>query len=95
MYGRRTTGRCIEEEEGLEVLGDDPRYVGCFADVLDIVDNHCSGKATCEIRIPDPDMLKTKPCYKGLTMYFEASYSCVAGKKNFHLFIYSLDMNRK
>ena len=79
-YGRRTTGRCIDEEEvaGVE---DDPRYLGCFSDVLEITDQRCTGKSSCEIRIPDSEFESTKPCRKGLKMYFEASYSCVAGKQ--------------
>ena len=79
-YGRRTTGRCIVEEEvaGVE---DDPRYLGCFADVLDAADERCSGKTTCEIRIPDPEFEKTKPCRIGMKMYLEASYSCIPGTK--------------
>ena len=81
-YGRRMIGRCIDEAIGFASFGDDPLYVGCFSDVLDIADQRCYGKITCEIRIPDSEMQKTMPCYKGLTMYFEASYSCVAGKYN-------------
>ena len=77
-YGRRTTGRCIDEEE-VAAFGDDPRYVGCFADVLEMADERCSGESVCEIRIPDLEFDKTKPCLKGLKMYLEASYSCVSG----------------
>ena len=80
VYGRRTMGRCINKEFGFASFGNDPLYVGCFSDVLDIADQRCSGKTTCEVRIPDPEMEKTTPCYTGLKMYFEASYSCVAGK---------------
>ena len=98
MYGRRTIGRCIDEEEGLSLFGDDSRYVGCSSDVLDVADRRCSGKATCEIRIPDPEMQTTKPCYKGLAMYLEASYSCVNGENNIPLrvikkFIYSANIH--
>ena len=77
-YGRRTTGRCIDEEE-VTGFGDDPRYLGCSSDVLEMADERCSGKSTCEIRIPDPEFETTKPCLKGLKMYLEASYSCIAG----------------
>ena len=58
-------GRCIDEEAGFASFREDPRYVGCLADVLDIADRRCSGRATCEIRVPDPEMKKTMPCYKG------------------------------
>ena len=80
VYGRRTMGRCIGEEVGFASFREDPRYVGCFADVIDIADKRCSGKATCEIRIPDQEMEQINPCYTGLKMYLEASYLCVSGK---------------
>ena len=76
------TGRCIDAEEvaGVE---DDPRYIGCFADVLDLTDERCSGKSTCEIRIPDLEFDKTQPCRKGMKMYLDANYACVAGNYDF------------
>src|SRR5688572_6772335 len=55
-YGRMRIGRCITskgiEERGPQVL-QDPRYLGCSLNVLDILDRKCSGKTQCEIRVHD------------------------------------------
>lgn len=70
-YGRMRLGRCVEADLG---------YLGCAKDVLEIADRRCSGKQECEIRIPDGEFDKTKPCYKELKVYLEANYSCLPGK---------------
>ena len=70
MYGRMRIGRCVESDLG---------YLGCSSDILDLADRKCSGKKTCEIRIPDGDLDKVNTCYKELKVYLEASYRCVRG----------------
>jgi len=84
IYGRMSdTGRCLQgedwEEELLPALKRDQRYLGCFEDVLNLVSARCSGRPDCEIRIPDPEMEKTNPCYKHMIKYLELSYHCVTG----------------
>ena len=82
-YGRMRIGRCItsEEVDALRVVaGDDPRYLGCSANVLHILDRKCSGKAGCEARWSDISSENIKPCYPGLTVYLEVSYECISGK---------------
>ena len=69
-FGRMKIGRCIKVDLG---------YTGCGADVLDIFDNHCTGKQDCEILAGDKDMGATSTCIQGLMQYLEASYTCQKG----------------
>ena len=79
LYGRRQVGRCIRASDVEELGGE--RYIGCYTDVISLVDGRCSGKAECEIRIPDPVLQKETKCpLQSLAMYMEAGYSCVEGK---------------
>ena len=52
-------------------------------DVLNIVDDSCSGKQKCEFAVWSN--LKWRddlsPCPEGLDMYLEASYTCTKGMK--------------
>ena len=80
IYGRMSdTGRCLQDEEELPTLRDDPKYMGCFEDVLHLVSAKCSGRPDCEIRIPDPEMEKTNPCYRHMAKYLEVTYYCIRG----------------
>ena len=79
-YGRMRIGKCIEAEEDVLANGNDPRYLGCSVDVLDILDNRCSGEAQCDVSVNDQELGNTKPCYKSLRMHLEASYSCAGGE---------------
>lgn len=67
-YGRMRPGRCISHSYG---------NVGCAADVLPYLDSICSGKQTCEISIPDPNLHKKRTCPKDFTTYLQASYQCI------------------
>ena len=69
-YGRMRLGRCVKNDLG---------YVGCFTDVLDLIDARCSGRSQCEFQIPDPELDKLQPCLEDLKSYLEASYRCVKG----------------
>ena len=75
LYGRMRIGSCVEADLG---------YLGCQQNVLDLTDRKCSGRRECEIRIPDGDLDTSKPCYKELKVYLEASYKCVRGKRDLH-----------
>ena len=79
IYGRMRIGKCIEAEDDVAAMGNDPRYLGCSVDVLAILDDKCSGKVQCDIAVFDDDLHSKNPCYKGLTLYLEASYSCLNG----------------
>ena len=78
-WGRMKTGRCLEiHSNALTALGHDPMFLGCSEDVLHVMDQKCSGRAACDVRIPD-ELDDIKPCYPDLTRYLEYSYSCVKG----------------
>ena len=80
IYGRMSdTGRCLQDEVDLVALKDDPMYMGCSKDVLQLVSSRCFGRPGCEIRIPDPEMEKTTPCYRHMAKYLEVTYHCVKG----------------
>jgi len=78
-YGRMKLGRCVEEEPGFESMLENPRYLGCFADVLDVVSRQCSGRSECTLRVNDQNFDNVKPCYANLKMYLEATYMCISG----------------
>ena len=80
-FGRMRVGKCIDASARSSALQKvDPDSLGCYADVLDYADRTCSGKTSCEIFVPNRDLLSTRPCVAQLTMYFEAAYSCVSGE---------------
>ena len=79
-WGRMKTGRCLDIHPNLLAThGKDPLFLGCSEDVLSIMDRKCSGRASCDVRIPDPVLDEIKPCYRDQTRYLEASYVCVKG----------------
>ena len=81
-YGRMKFGRCIQEEPDLAAVMENPKFLGCSADVRHIVDRQCSGRTECSIRINDQSFEGIKPCYANLKMYMEASYSCIQGNRS-------------
>jgi len=85
-FGRMRVGRCIDARSrsaALEkAMQSDSNLLGCYADVLDYADRMCSGKTSCDIAVPNRDLLSTRPCVSQLTMYFEAAYQCVSGEQN-------------
>ena len=70
-YGRMKVGGCVKKNLG---------YLGCTSDVLTLVDQRCSGRTSCQIRIPDTALDDSKPCLEELKTYLEAQYMCVRGK---------------
>jgi len=74
------TGRCLQDEIEHESLKEDPMYMGCFEDVVQLVNARCSGRPDCEIRIPDPEMEKTNPCYRHMAKYMQVTYHCIRGR---------------
>ena len=71
-YGRMRIGRCVRVDFG---------FVGCYSDVIDVLDRHCSGRTECQLRIPDPEMDERRPCLSDLTRYLEASFRCIPGPR--------------
>ena len=92
IYGRRSTGRCLEPSKVIDALRQDERYYGCYADVLSIADRKCSGRHQCVIRLPDPDFERVTPCYEELRKYLEIGYTCEKGQTILH-YIWAMPLN--
>ena len=73
VYGRMTSGRCIERDYG---------YVGCQTDVLLHADLSCSGRRQCSLDIPYQPFGVAHPCPRDLTLFLRASFECVKGNNN-------------
>ena len=69
FYGRMQIGRCVSGDYG---------YLGCQADVTDILNSRCSGQQSCEISIPDNELEATIVCSSDLFQYLAANYTCEA-----------------
>jgi len=79
LWGRMKTGRCLEiHPNSLAAQGHDPLFLGCYENVLSVLDEKCSGRASCDVRIAD-ELDNIKPCYPDLKGYLEYSYNCVKG----------------
>jgi len=88
VYGRMShDSRCLQDEEVLPALRDDPKYMGCFEDVLRVVRERCSVRPDCEIRIPDPEMDKTNPCYRNMVKYLVVTFRCITGRFTVHYMV--------
>ena len=57
VYGRMKEAKCI----------DNDRELGWQADVFDELDNHCSGKDTCNILLGSNDIGSKSSCWKDLS----------------------------
>lgn len=68
LYGRMAIGPCVKTDFG---------FVGCYNDVTSYIHSRCSGRSTCNVRVPDPVLDHTKPCNEDLKSYLEANFSCV------------------
>jgi len=79
-YGRMKVGRCVEVEPGFEVMLEDPRYLGCSTDVLDVVSGRCSGRSECTLRVNDQTFDNVHSCYTSMKMYLEVAYMCIGGE---------------
>jgi len=76
-------GKCLKDEGGEHFQRniDDPKFVGCSENVLELMNLKCSGKNRCfEPRLnSDIDFRQLKPCHAALKLYLEASYRCITG----------------
>ena len=81
LFGRMRVGRCITSDAYLTALQQlDPTSLGCSADVLGYFDRVCSGRSACDVSVLSREMNAFRPCSAQLTVYLEASYSCVASR---------------
>ena len=69
-YGHIEVGKCIETDTG---------FLGCKADVFGIMQQRCTGKQSCQLRVDSQELRTTKPCIQGITLYLKVAYICVKG----------------
>ncbi|ESN96078.1 hypothetical protein HELRODRAFT_189099 [Helobdella robusta] len=78
-YGRMNIGRCLSEA-GLEVFGsqrNNPKFFGCYKDVSLYLDEKCSLKNSCDVRIKELDKIVEGICGPGLELHLKIRYSCL------------------
>ena len=72
QYGRQRLGRCVTRDYG---------FIGCTANVIDVLDAACTGRTWCEIPVPSlRRRVQPQPCPKDLTAYLDATYHCIDGR---------------
>ena len=81
LLGRMELGRCITQGYG---------QLGCFDNVLNQMDDLCTGKQTCNMpKLVGVDFPEATSCGE-LKLYLEATFKCASGR-NFmflsHFFI--------
>ena len=57
-------------------------FIGCSADVTDMMHARCSGRRHCSVAIPDATMFAAQPCPGDLVAYLEAEYECLKVTKS-------------
>ena len=70
-YGRIKLGKCVTIGYGV---------LGCYSNVLQLLDNKCSGLQECEVDVSDQEMMSQVSCLKEMSPYLEAGYICQTGK---------------
>ena len=58
-------------------------FLGCSGNVLQFMDNICSGKEECKIDVADQELIDQVPCLEELSPYLEAGYICQTGESQF------------
>ena len=72
-YGRMELGRCVARDFG---------QLGCYNDVLNLVDRVCSGRQDCSIVVGPSNIelvAANEQCDKELAAYLEVDYTCQKG----------------
>lgn len=67
-YGRAAAGRCFSEAE---------QQMGCIANFTEHLEALCSGRRSCTLRVPNPEMDRVNKCPQSLKASLYASYRCV------------------
>jgi hypothetical protein len=73
-FGHIEVSRCVAK--AFEKFG----FLGCYANITELVQQRCAGKNRCDIERYDPAIVATKQCEVGFPMYMDISYSCIPGK---------------
>ena len=71
VFGRMQLGRCVAMNYG---------HIGCSVDVIAYLDRLCSGRASCQLSISDPGLVRTRPCPPDFSAYLDVEFSCVTGR---------------
>lgn len=71
-FGRMRMGRCLSRDY----------FVGCNIDVITQLDANCSGRAHCEVPVPNENLVRFQICPNDLVSYLEVEYECVKGELN-------------
>lgn len=74
FYGRRNLGRCVRTNFG---------FVGCYADVVRLMDRRCTGRTSCDVDVIEPNFDDIRPCNVELKSYLQADYTCITGQDLF------------
>ncbi|ELU07613.1 hypothetical protein CAPTEDRAFT_209430, partial [Capitella teleta] len=53
--------------------------LGCYANVTKLIGSRCNKQTRCTIDGEDPEVVSSKSCKKGLSMYMDISYVCLPG----------------
>jgi len=75
-YGRQRLGRCVTRDYG---------FIGCTANVIELLDAVCTGRRWCEVPVPSLRR-RVQPCPKDLTAYLDATYHCIDGPSTDHTY---------
>ena len=80
-FGRKHIGRCLKDEQTMEAINEDERFLGCYSDVKHLVSPKCSGKTSCEIRVAELPPPMT--CFNFLRSYLGVSFRCIRSESTF------------
>ena len=70
-YGQMEISRCVQTDYG---------YVGCSANVLDILNPLCSRYRTCNVSVTESTFSAVRPCPWFETSYLDVSFQCIPGE---------------
>ena len=87
-FGRMRLGKCVTKNYG---------FIGCFSNVLSILDSRCSGRQQCRFGVSDPavGLLNTTPCPKDFASYLEATYTCQSGNYTYSFLLLCICLGGK
>ena len=69
--------KCLKYKLESEKNINDPKFIGCYADIRAQLNAKCGGTQICEVPVAKID--EETPCYSYLRYYLEATYSCLKG----------------
>ncbi|ESN96071.1 hypothetical protein HELRODRAFT_163101 [Helobdella robusta] len=77
LFGRRHFGRCLseDEEKPSEENLNNPKYIGCYRDVRQMISQLCAAERKCEVPIAKIKVPTT--CHSYYKSYLEAAYICL------------------